>query len=99
MNRRGFIKGTAAAVLAIGVTDTKRPARLSEGRTSLMTAFGTIYTSLPIRVNNPRKLGTWQLPAERVVLGEAYKPSMALLPNGELVLVALFGDQVGDGKI
>jgi hypothetical protein len=27
-------------------------------------------TSLPIRVNNPRRLGAWQLPAERVALGD-----------------------------
>jgi hypothetical protein len=97
MNRRAFIKGAAAAVATAGSPAAGRATRFSEGRSSLMPA--SIYTSLPIRVNNPRKLGTWQLPAERVVLGEAYKPSMALLPNGELVMVALFGDQVGGGKI
>jgi hypothetical protein len=47
-------------------------------------------TSLPMRVNNPRKLAAWQLPAERIALGEGYKPSLARLPGGELVLVALF---------
>ena len=56
-------------------------------------------TSLPIRVNNPRKLDNWQLPAERIALGPAYKPSMALLPSGELVMVALFGEQLGDGEV
>src|SRR5205823_282431 len=39
-------------------------------------------TSLPVRVNNPRTLGTWQLAAERVAVGEACKPSRALLPGG-----------------
>src|SRR5262249_50078470 len=57
------------------------------------------YTDLPIRINNPRKLGSWQLPAERIVLGEAYKPSMALLPSGELVMVALFQDLLPKGKV
>jgi hypothetical protein len=57
------------------------------------------YTSLPIRVHNPRRLGVWQLPAERIILGEAYKPSLALLPGGDLVMVALFQDQKPGGKV
>jgi hypothetical protein len=56
-------------------------------------------TSLPIRVNNPRRLGAWQLPAERVALGEGYKPSLALLPDGGLVLVALFQEQRPGAKV
>ena len=51
--------------------------------------------SFPIRVNHPRQLPSWQIPAERVSLvgpddsrwGPG-KPSLALLPTGELVLVA-----------
>jgi hypothetical protein len=62
-------------------------------------AKGQTYTTLPIRVNNPRKLKAWQLPAERVILGEAYKPSMALLPGGELVMVALYQDPKPGGKV
>ena len=46
-------------------------------------------TSLPIRVVNPKKLGTWEIPAERTFLGEGYKPSMALLPSGDLILASL----------
>jgi photosystem II stability/assembly factor-like uncharacterized protein len=57
------------------------------------------YTSLPIRVNSPRKLGAWQIAAERVPLGEAYKPSLALLPSGELVMVALYQEQRPGGKV
>ena len=57
------------------------------------------YTNLPIRINNPRKLGAWQLPAERIVLVEAYKPSMALLSNGELVMVALYQDRLPNNKV
>jgi photosystem II stability/assembly factor-like uncharacterized protein len=56
-------------------------------------------TSLPIRVNNPRKLGAWQLPAERIAIGPGYKPSLVLLPGGELVMVALFQDQLPQGKV
>ena len=50
-------------------------------------------TSHPIRVNNPRRIGKWSLPAERFAIGPGYKPSMAQLPTGELVMVALFGEQ------
>jgi hypothetical protein len=56
-------------------------------------------TSTPIRVNNPRRIGVWQLAAERIALGEAYKPSMALLPTGELVMVALYQDILPKGKV
>ena len=55
-------------------------------------------TSLPIRVNDPLKLGTWRLPAERISIGPGYKPSMARLPEGELVMIALFGEQ-HEGKL
>src|SRR5262245_60203695 len=58
-----------------------------------------VYTNLPIRINNPRNLGAWQIPAERIVLGEAYKPSMALLPSGELVMVALYQDRLPNNKV
>lgn len=52
-----------------------------------------VDTSLPIRIINPRKLGTWQLPAERITIGGGkgyYKPSLARMPDGELIMVALF---------
>ena len=47
-------------------------------------------SSVPIRVNHPRRLPGWQLPAERIAIGRFgdYKPSLALLPDGELLLVA-----------
>ena len=46
--------------------------------------------SLPIRISNPRRLGGWRIPAERIPLGIAgdYKPKLVLLPNGELLLFA-----------
>ena len=49
---------------------------------------------LPIHVYHPRTLGTWSIEAQRLNLGEGYKPSLALLPDGELVLVLL--DHTGD---
>ena len=54
----------------------------------------------PVRVNNPRRLGAWQLPCERIPVGipHDYKPSMALLPDGELVMVGLWQEQMPDGK-
>lgn len=59
----------------------------------------TSFDSLPVRVNNPRRFGTWELPAERVALGPGYKPCIATLPNGELIMVALFGDTLPEGKL
>ena len=53
-------------------------------------------TDLPIRVDHPRRLGTWTIEAERLDLGEGYKPSLALLPGGDLVLVSL--DNKGDAE-
>ncbi len=55
-------------------------------------------TSIRIRVNNPKRLGTWHLPADRIAIGPGYKPSIAMLPDGELVMVALFGEQ-HEGKL
>src|SRR5262249_28471269 len=55
--------------------------------------------SLSIRVNNPRRLGAWQLPAEPTALGPGYKPSLARLADDELVMVALYQDQLGGGKV
>lgn len=55
--------------------------------------------SLPIRVNNPHKLGRWEIDAERVqVINHATKPSMALLPDGELVMTAGFVRQAPTGQ-
>src|SRR5205807_7580608 len=55
-------------------------------------------TSLPVRVDNPKRLGAWQLPAERIAIGPGYKPSLAQLPGGDLVMVALFQEQ-HEGKL
>ncbi|MFH0964265.1 MAG: sialidase family protein [Planctomycetota bacterium] len=56
--------------------------------------------SFPIQVLNPRKLPLWRLPAERVRVGIPgdYKPSLALLPDGELVMVALYMETRPDGS-
>ena len=55
-------------------------------------------TSLPIRINNPKRLGAWQLPAERIAVGPGYKPSVAQVPGGELIMVALYQEQ-HEGKL
>ena len=61
------------------------------------------HETLPIRVNHPHRLPGWSLPAERIAIGKAYKPSLALLPDGRLVMVAMVPgpeDQVlPEGKI
>ena len=45
---------------------------------------------LPILVRNPRRLPAWSLPARRIPIGKGYKPSMALLPDGSLVMTTLY---------
>jgi hypothetical protein len=57
-----------------------------------LKAAQNLDNPLPIRVNNPKRL-PWQLPADRIAIGPGYKPSLALLPHGELVMVALFQEQ------
>jgi len=61
-------------------------------------AAEAVDTNLPVRVNHPKGLDAWELPAERTAFGEGYKPCLALLPGGELILVALFQDR-SDGKL
>lgn len=53
----------------------------------------------PISVLHPRRLGSWQIPAERIPVGIPgdYKPSLAMLPDGELVMVAFHPEQRQDG--
>ena len=45
-------------------------------------------SDLPVRIINPRRLPAWELPVQRIPLGIPgdYKPSMALMPDGELVI-------------
>src|SRR5262245_32729345 len=67
-------------------------------------AKAAIDKSLPVRVLHPKKIGVWELPAERVRLGEEdevspYKPSLALLPGGELVLIAFHSKNLPGNKI
>ena len=49
------------------------------------------HKNVPIRVYNPRRLSSWTMEAERIPIGRAgdYKPAMVLLPDGEILLVAL----------
>jgi len=55
--------------------------------------------SLPIRIKNPRRLPGWEIPAERIPVGRPgdYKPTLAGLPDGELVMAAFHqtGEQRG----
>jgi hypothetical protein len=76
--RRSFFKRAAAAPLISA-------AALGEVRSGS-------YRDLPIRIDNPRRLGVWTLPAERIPVGipNDYKPNLALLPGGELLMFAVF---------
>jgi hypothetical protein len=53
-----------------------------------------------INIRNPRDLPA-RIPAERIPLGKAddYKPCLALLPSGELLLVTFVNLDIGGGKI
>jgi len=60
----------------------------------------TDRATAPVRVNHPRRLPAWQIPAQRIAMGPGYKPCMAQLPDGELVMIALFGDRdLPGGKV
>jgi hypothetical protein len=55
----------------------------------------------PIPVLNPRLLATDELAADRIPLGlpDDYKPCLALLPSGELLVVAFHQVQLDEGRI
>lgn len=55
----------------------------------------------PVPVLHPKKLGADKLPAQRIAVGvpDDYKPCVALLPGGELLLVAFHQHKLGGGKI
>ena len=95
VTRREWVKtmgigalGTSIAVPAgfssTAVTATEGPSGTPAREPKLKT-----YDNLPVRVNNPAKLKGWAIPAVRTEFGEGYKPSLAMLPDGELVMVSL----------
>ena len=49
--------------------------------------------TIPICVNNPVRVPSWTLPAERIPIGPGYKPVVELMPDGTLLMVALFGEK------
>jgi hypothetical protein len=55
---------------------------------------------VPVEVHSPRRLPLWKLPAQRIPLGIAndYKPSVAQMPDGELVMVGLYSETRQDGS-
>ena len=54
-----------------------------------------------IEIQHPKTLSVDKIPCERIPLGELedYKPSMALLPSGELLLTMFNGYRKDDGKL
>ena len=64
------------------------------------TAGGAADDDHRITVLNPRRLPRWSLPARRVPVGIPgdYKPTLAILPGGEIVMAALFGERAQDGS-
>ena len=60
-------------------------------------ASGALQPDDPVRVTNPRTIGKTQLVGERIPIGipEDYKPCIARLPGGELLLVAFHAPRKG----
>jgi hypothetical protein len=63
-----------------------------------------VYSAEPrdfIEIRNPRRLAIDRIPCERIPLGEVddYKPSIALLPHGELLLTMFTGRPQENGRI
>lgn len=58
---------------------------------------GALQSADPVRVMNPKTIGRTQLVSERVAIGipEDYKPCIARLPGGELLLVAFHAPRKG----
>ena len=58
---------------------------------------GALQSADPVRVLNPKAIGKTQLVSERIPIGipEDYKPCIARLPDGELLLVAFHAPRQG----
>src|SRR2546428_9537239 len=104
-SRRAFIKTIGRGALGSGValntsTDLVLSSRLNQvfADEPANTIISKIDNTHPVRVNNPVKLGTWELSAERIFVGLGYKPSMAMLPSGELVMVCIKGVKLPGNK-
>ncbi len=78
-----IVIGLVMGFLLLGTTSAETP---EQGKSDL---------SRPIRVLRPLELPA-TLPAERISIAPGYKPTMARLPNGELVLM-FFRWERGDG--
>jgi len=54
-----------------------------------------------VQVNRPEKFEFESLPAERISIGipEDYKPNLAKLPSGELLLIGLFAPNQGGSRL
>ena len=65
--------------------------------TAVGCGSGNLQSADPVRVLNPKALGKTQLVSERVHIGiaEDYKPCIARLPDGELLLVAFHAPREG----
>ena len=61
------------------------------------------HNELPIRVINPKRLPAWSIPAARLPIGDGYKPSLAMMPDGTLVMLAMVAgppdEKLPDGKV
>ena len=81
---------------------TRSPFRVLVLAAATLTAAGgcgsgALQPSDPVRVLNPKAIGTAHLVSERIPLGipEDYKPCIARLPDGELLLAAFHAPRKG----
>lgn len=65
--------------------------------TAVGCGAGNLQSDDPVRVLNPKAIGKTQLVSERIPIGipEDYKPCIARLPDGELLLVAFHAPRKG----
>lgn len=89
LSRRTLFRSAGAGLLAF-------PARRLLAATQCDPSH---LPSLPVRVDQPRSIKAWELPAERISVGvpKDYKPNMALLSDGRLVMVAVFEVDLPNG--
>jgi hypothetical protein len=77
MSHGGVLRSRVLLLAAIAVAPTVARATL------------LVDTSRPVQVIKPVTLPA-TMPADRMALGQGYKPTMAMLPNGELVLMSFY---------
>ena len=90
---RTSLSGTVATGLTLALSGCGKTKQAEKGLGAVTSRASLdllkTYDNLPVRVNNSSKLKAWQIPAVRTWFGEGYKPTLAMLPDGEIVMLWL----------